>query len=154
MNMKHRDASKDTTITVQIPSEVSDELEAMARDTERSTAHLASKAISDFVKNNSWQVARIKASLEEARSGALGIPHHRVMGVDAQLGDWPRASSTRARRLATWKSFGYHRLSKMRSVPLLSPATRIQTLRNVCNSPLQKQPQTWLTFLSEGAQAG
>lgn len=86
--MENRDSSsKATTITVQIPSEVSDELEAMARDTDQSTTHLASEAISDFVKHNAWQVAHIKAALEEARSGRPGIPHHRVM-------EWMRSWGT------------------------------------------------------------
>jgi len=56
--MKSQEGNQGTTITVQISSEVSEELEAMARETERSTVHLAREAISDFVKSNSRQVAR------------------------------------------------------------------------------------------------
>lgn len=78
-------------MTVRISPTVSQRLEALARDTKRSKAYLASEAISDFVDRNAWQVARITAALDDARSGAAGIPHDRVetwmdsWGTDQEL---------------------------------------------------------------------
>jgi len=70
--------SKATTMTVRVPREVSEKLDALARDTKRSRAYLAGEAIAEFVERNSWQVARITAALEDARSGSPGVPHERV----------------------------------------------------------------------------
>ena len=75
MNTHDSNTNKSTVITVQITSEVSGKLEPLARDTKRSKAYLAGEAISSYVKRNAWQVARIKESLEDAKSGTSGIPH-------------------------------------------------------------------------------
>jgi predicted transcriptional regulator len=71
--------------------EISSGLDGLARDTRRSKAYLAGEAISSYVKRNAWQVARIKESLEEAKSGTPGIPHAamerwvRSWGIDNEL---------------------------------------------------------------------
>lgn len=70
--------AKSTTMTVRIAPEVSDKLEELARDMKRSKAYLAGEAITAYVDRNAWQVARISEALEEARSGAPGIPHDKV----------------------------------------------------------------------------
>jgi len=89
---------KSTTMTVRVSPEVSERLNALARDTRRSKAYLASEAIAGFVERNAWQVARIKASLEDARSGSPGIPYERVeqwmdsWDTDHEL-PWPKAEA-------------------------------------------------------------
>ena len=70
--------SKATTMTVRVSPEISAKLDALARDTKRSKAYVAGEAIADFVERNAWQVARITAALEDARSGSPGVPHERV----------------------------------------------------------------------------
>lgn len=70
--------AKSTTMTVLVPPEVSEKLEALARDTKRTKAYLAGEAIASYVEHNAWQVARIKASLEDAKSGKPGVPHAEV----------------------------------------------------------------------------
>ena len=70
---------KTATMTVRLTPELSDKLEALARDTNRSKSYLASEAIASFVEVNSWQVGRIKKALAEARSGAPGVPHDEVV---------------------------------------------------------------------------
>ena len=70
---------KTTTMTVRLTPELSDKLEALARDTKRSKSYLAGEAIASYVEINAWQVARIKEALAEARSGAPGVPHHEVV---------------------------------------------------------------------------
>lgn len=71
--------SKTTTMTVRLTPELSDRLEALARDTKRSKSYLAGEAIASYIEINAWQVARIKAALAEARSGAPGVPHDEVV---------------------------------------------------------------------------
>ena len=70
--------AKSTIMTVRIPPEVSDKLDALARDTSRTKAYLAGEAIASYVECNAWQVARIKASLDDAASGSPGVPHAAV----------------------------------------------------------------------------
>ena len=70
--------SNPTILTVHIDSELNDKLDALSRDTKRSKTSLAAEAIAAYVDVNTWQVARIKASLAEARSGAPGIPHEDI----------------------------------------------------------------------------
>ena len=75
MKNQESNTNKTTTMTVTISPEVRGELEALSRDTKRSKAYLAGEAIASYVEHNAWQVARIKDSLEEAKSGTPGIPH-------------------------------------------------------------------------------
>lgn len=79
--------AKSTTMTVRVPPEVSEKLEALARDTKRTKAYLAGEAIVAYVEQNAWQVARIKASLEDAISGSPGVPH-------AEVESWVRSWDT------------------------------------------------------------
>ena len=66
-------------MTVRLTPEMSEKLEALARDTKRSKAYLASEAIAAYIDMNAWQVARIKEALEDARSGEPGVPHAEVV---------------------------------------------------------------------------
>jgi predicted transcriptional regulator len=77
MNMKTEsmDMAKTTTMTVRIAPELNEKLDALARDTKRTKAFLASEAIAAYVDRNAWQIAHIKAGLAEAESGAPSIPH-------------------------------------------------------------------------------
>jgi len=63
---------------VRLTPEISDKLEALARDAKRSKSYLASEAIASYVEMNAQQVGRIKAALAEARSGTPGVPHEEV----------------------------------------------------------------------------
>ena len=70
---------KTKVMTVRLTPTLSKKLEALARDTKRSKSYLASEAIDSYVERNAWQVARIRESLEEVRSGAPGVPHEEVV---------------------------------------------------------------------------
>jgi predicted transcriptional regulator len=78
-------------MTVRLKPEVSEKLEALARDMKRSKAYLASEAIASYVDLNAWQVAHIKEALEEDDSGIAGISHDEVVtwmeswGTDDEL---------------------------------------------------------------------
>ncbi len=83
--------AKSAMMTVRLTPEVSEKLEALARDTKRSKSYLASEAIESYVALNAWQVAHIKAALAEDGEGAPGVPHEEVMrwmkswGTDREL---------------------------------------------------------------------
>jgi RHH-type transcriptional regulator, rel operon repressor / antitoxin RelB len=84
MEWEEANMAKSPTMTVRLRPEVSDKLEALARETKRSKAYLASEAIASYIDRNAWQVAEITRGLEEARSGAPGVPHEEVE-------DWVRS---------------------------------------------------------------
>lgn len=69
---------KSAMMTVRLSPEVKDKLDALARDTNRSKSYLASEAIESYVSLNAWQVAHIKAALEEDEAGDPGVPHEEV----------------------------------------------------------------------------
>lgn len=70
--------TKNATMTVQLSPELDEKLAALARERKRSKSDLASEAIAAFVDVEAWQVARIKESLDEAKSGAPGVLHEDV----------------------------------------------------------------------------
>lgn len=75
-------------MTIRVAPQVNERLVALARDTKRSKAYLASAAIADLVGRNAWQVARITAALEDARSGRPGIAHEQI---EAWMASWDTA---------------------------------------------------------------
>lgn len=78
MKRNEHSMAKSTTMTVRIPPEISDKLDALAQETKRSRAYLAGEAIADFVERNAWQVAQIKQALDDARTGSPGVAHAAV----------------------------------------------------------------------------
>jgi predicted transcriptional regulator len=83
--------AKSVVVTVRLKPEVSEKLDALARDTKRSTSHLASEAIETYVNLNGWQAAHIKAALAEDEAGGPAVPHEEVVrwmqswGTDHEL---------------------------------------------------------------------
>lgn len=57
------------TMTIRLEDEVKDRLDRLAEATQRSKSFLAAEAIREFVENNEWQIAEIRAALEEADAG-------------------------------------------------------------------------------------
>jgi predicted transcriptional regulator len=78
METEQADMAKSAMMTVRLTPELSEKLEALARDTKRSKSYLASEAIASYVDRNAWQIEEIKRGLEEARSGTPGVPHEEV----------------------------------------------------------------------------
>ncbi len=58
-----------TTMTLRIEDDVKDRLEKLADSTQRSKSFLAAEAIREYVENNEWQIAEIKAAIKEADAG-------------------------------------------------------------------------------------
>jgi RHH-type transcriptional regulator, rel operon repressor / antitoxin RelB len=58
-----------TTMTIRIEDDVKERLDRLAESTQRSKSFLAAEAIREFVENNEWQIAEIRAALKEANTG-------------------------------------------------------------------------------------
>jgi RHH-type rel operon transcriptional repressor/antitoxin RelB len=58
-----------TTMTIRLEDEVKDRLDRLAESTQRSKSFLAAEAIREFVENNEWQIAEIRAAVKEANAG-------------------------------------------------------------------------------------
>jgi predicted transcriptional regulator len=70
--------AESTTISIRLKPEVSEKLEALARDTKRSKSDLTSEAIENYIDLHAWQVAHIRAALAEDEQGGPGVPHAEV----------------------------------------------------------------------------
>jgi RHH-type transcriptional regulator, rel operon repressor / antitoxin RelB len=66
---QHARPSMSTTMTIRLEDEVKDRLDRLAESTQRSKSFLAAEAIREFVENNEWQIAEIRAALKEADAG-------------------------------------------------------------------------------------
>ena len=53
------------TFTVRVDATTKKRLEGLAKNTGRSRSHLAAEAINEYLDVNEWQVAGIKAAIEE-----------------------------------------------------------------------------------------
>lgn len=68
-----------TTMTIRLPVESKDRLEALSRATDRSKAYLAARAIEEYLDVQEWQVKAIEDAVKEADSpGAKFLGHDEV----------------------------------------------------------------------------
>ena len=58
-----------TRMTVELPLQLKNRLEELAKSTEASSAELALHAISSYVDLQEWQIRRIESGLREADAG-------------------------------------------------------------------------------------
>ena len=58
-----------TTMTIRLDEEVRDRLDLLAGATQRSKSYLAAEAIRDYLETNAWQIAEIRAAIQEADQG-------------------------------------------------------------------------------------
>lgn len=58
-----------TTMTIRLEDEIKDRLDELAGATHRSKSYLAAEAVRQYVENNEWQIAEIRAALKEADKG-------------------------------------------------------------------------------------
>lgn len=56
-------------MSVRLPDELSQQLEALAAATGRTKSFLAGQAIRDFLEREAWQIAEIEQALREADAG-------------------------------------------------------------------------------------
>jgi len=73
-----------TTMTIRLEPELKQRLDRLAKATQRSKSFLASEALRDFVELNEWQIAEIKAAIEEADEGDFASDQT----VETTLGKW------------------------------------------------------------------
>ena len=74
-----------TSMSMRLPTELSNQLGALAEATGRTKSFLAVQAIQDFVEREAWQVAEIKKALEEADAGDFATDEE-VAALDAKWG--------------------------------------------------------------------
>ncbi|MCB9947549.1 MAG: ribbon-helix-helix protein, CopG family [Rhodospirillaceae bacterium] len=74
-----------TTVTVRLPDATRERLEALARQTHRSTSVLAGEAIADYVERELATVEGIEQALADDDAGRV-VPHEDVMSeIDALI---------------------------------------------------------------------
>lgn len=54
---------------VRLDTETKEALDALARELDRPRAHLAARAIAEYVRRNAWQVAAIKEGIGQLDAG-------------------------------------------------------------------------------------
>jgi predicted transcriptional regulator len=74
-----------SVVVVRLRPEVSEKLDALARDTKRSASDLATEAIETYVDLNAWQIAHIKEALAEDEAAGRAASHE---DVTEWLGSW------------------------------------------------------------------
>lgn len=58
-----------SAFTVRLPDDVAKKLDKLAEKLDRSRSYMATRAITDFVTREAWQLADIEAGLREAERG-------------------------------------------------------------------------------------
>jgi len=66
------------TLTLEVPAEIDDQLEQLAKRTQMSKSSLATQALSTYLEVADWQVEHIRKAVEAAKSGEPGVPHGKV----------------------------------------------------------------------------
>ncbi len=56
-------------LTLRVPAELRDRLEALAKATQRSKAYHSVEAIREYLEHQSWQIEEIQQGLKEADAG-------------------------------------------------------------------------------------
>lgn len=71
-------------ITVRVPSETAERLEALAAATRRSKSFLGAEAIEEYLTVQEWQIKAIEQGVRSADAGRL-VPHDQV---EAWVNSW------------------------------------------------------------------
>jgi RHH-type rel operon transcriptional repressor/antitoxin RelB len=58
-----------TVMNVRLDSETKEALDVLAREMDRPRAHLAARAIAEYVRRNAWQIAAIKEGMRQLDAG-------------------------------------------------------------------------------------
>ena len=67
-----------TTLTVRLPAELKEKLDALAESTQRTKSFLAAEAIADYVARETEIIAGVERGLEDMRAGRV-VPHEEAM---------------------------------------------------------------------------
>ncbi len=78
-------------LTIRVPAADLERLGALAESTKRTKSDLASEALAAYLAAQEWQLAAIRAAVEDADVGATAVSHAEVArwlrswGTDAEL---------------------------------------------------------------------
>jgi predicted transcriptional regulator len=73
-----------SAFTIRLEDETLAKLDALAADADRSRNWIAARAIEDYVTLNAWQIAQIKAGLEEANRGEF-VSEEDLDAIEAEI---------------------------------------------------------------------
>ena len=58
-----------TVVNVRLDTQTKEALDLLAREMDRPRAHLAARAIAEYVQRNTWQIAAIKEGIRQLDAG-------------------------------------------------------------------------------------
>ena len=64
-----RATTTEKSLNVRLPTELADQLEALTKATGRTKSFLAVEALGAYIEQQIWQIAEVKAGIEEADRG-------------------------------------------------------------------------------------
>ena len=74
------DAAVETTsLTIELPRETVDRLNALAECTTGTVADLIGEAIAERLSYLEWKLAKVQEAIDDMDAGVPGIPHEKVM---------------------------------------------------------------------------
>jgi predicted transcriptional regulator len=72
-------AVETTTVAIELPREVADRLRTVVARTTRTLDDVVSEAITERLDYLEWKLAKVQEAVDEADSGAPGIPHEKMV---------------------------------------------------------------------------
>jgi len=70
--------SETISLSFRVPKETAEQLEQLAAAMDRPRSWLLGRALEEYLEVQAWQVAEIRAGMEEIRQGK-GVPHEKVV---------------------------------------------------------------------------
>jgi predicted transcriptional regulator len=103
---------KAAPLSIRVPEELSERLDALAKATDRSKSFLAVQAIEEFVTVQEWQVAAIMEGIAEADAGKV-VPHEKAV---EELSTWSSRIPVSVRNILRSSSDGNRAASSTKTI--------------------------------------
>ena len=115
-----------SVITIRLNDELKEQLEFLAKSTQRTKSFLAAEAIKDYVKINEWQIKEIELALQEANQN--NFIKKALKNLDDELEFIAKESPERAKQV--FKQIGEH-IQLLENNPSLGREGRIVGTREL-----------------------
>ena len=83
MSTKDDQLTPSAVLSLRVPEELKEQLDYLSAATKRSKAYLATEALSEYVRRNSWKAKKLHEALNEAAKGEFISHESMVAWVDA-----------------------------------------------------------------------
>jgi predicted transcriptional regulator len=103
---------KAAPLSIRVPEEPAERLDALAKATDRSKSFLAVQAIEEFVTVQEWQVAAIMEGIAEADAGKV-VPHEKAV---EELSTWSSRIPVSVRNILRSSSDGNRAASSTKTI--------------------------------------